>query len=179
MGLPKLPQEYSLSMVRSDGDRSRVFLRADRSRVEFDSTNGHSVVVIARGDLGVAWQSQNAGPWVETSLDPRIFSADVDPSNFFVWKEAGAVELEGHQCTHYHGFLDNLDGTMVEECFVLPSGIRRRTVTYRTDGGVGIVINCLDVKLGPPPLELFELPPETHELRMGSRNNKRRGPNLH
>lgn len=167
MRLPALPTEYSCSIVRSDGDRSRIFLRSDRRRVEIDFTNGHRHIVIARGDLGIGWVWQNVDPWLETPMDWQLISGDVDPSSALIWKEVGPVPIDGESCIRFQGFADGGRGAMQEECFVLPSSIRRRTITYRTDGGVGIVLDCLDVVLGAPALELFELPENAQVQRIG------------
>lgn len=169
--LPPLPKEYSASVIRSDGDRSRVYLRGDRRRVETEFSNRQRHVVIARGDLGVGWLWQNADPWLETPMDWELVSGDVDPSTALDWKEHGSANVDGETCIHFRGFAD--DGTMQEECFVLPSGIRRRMITYRTDGGVGIVVDCVDVELGPPAVELFDLPKNADVQRIGGGITKR------
>jgi hypothetical protein len=155
--LPGLPAEYAATLVRSDGDRTRIALRSDRRRVETEFKDGRRHIVIARGDLGVGWVWQDSDPWLETPLDWRAVAGGGDPSQALSWTEAGMAEIDGQPCRHFVGSPDGSGGVQ-QECFVLSSGIRRRTVSYRTDGTVGIVIDCLDVLVGPPPPEVFELP---------------------
>jgi hypothetical protein len=162
-----LPDEYSATIIRSDGDRSRVFLRSDRRRVETDFRNGRRHIVIARGDLGLGWIWQNADPWLETAMDWQMVSGDADPSTALSWQEVGHYEIDGQACTHFKGFGANSPARPQEECFVLPSGIRRREITYRKDGTVGIIVDCVDVELRPPPLGVFELPPDAEVRRIG------------
>ena len=172
MALPELPAEYSASLVRSDSDRTRIFLCSDRRRVETEFENGQCHIVIARGDLGVAWVWQNSDPWLETPLDWRAVSAVADPSLALSWRMVGVAEIEGQPCRQFVGTLDESGDHIEQECFVLANGIRRRTVTYCTDGTIGIVIDCLDAMVGQPPLEVFELPAGAEVLRSRRRSSK-------
>src|SRR5439155_25117825 len=101
--LPPLPTEYSATIVRSDGDRSRIFVRSDRRRIEMNFQNGHRHVVIARGDLGVGWIWQNADPWIETAIDWQMISGDADPSTALSWQEIGHLDIDGQTCKHFKG----------------------------------------------------------------------------
>lgn len=168
MGLQKQPPEYSLTIVHADGGRSRILMRKDRRRVE-GSEGGHSTFVIARGDLGVIWSRQPGGLWIEMPVDQRLFSSQLELTLVTEWKEIGPAEVEGEPCTLYHGF--DADGSLLEACYVLPSGIRRREIRYRRDGTVGGVSECVDIVVGPPPLEHFELPPDAKFA--GKRRRKR------
>ncbi|MDB5327808.1 MAG: hypothetical protein JWM57_3377 [Phycisphaerales bacterium] len=132
-----------------------------------DFQNGQQHVMIARGDLGIGWIWQNAEPWLETPMDWQMVSGDVDLWSALAWQEAGQFDIDGETCLCFKGFGAGSCEKPQEECFVLPSGIRRRVITYRTDGGVGIIVDCVDLKLGPPPLSIFELPPDARVQRLG------------
>jgi len=174
MKLPALPAEYSASLVRSDGDRSRIALRSDRRRVETEFKNGQRHIVITRGDLGVGWIWQNFDPWLETPLDLRAVAAVADPSLGLSWRAVGDIEIDGQVCRHFVGSQVESGGT-VQDCFVLPNGIRRRTVTYCADGTVGLTIDTVDATVGPPPLDVFDLPAGAAVLRVGRRRSEGRG----
>src|SRR5947207_2929579 len=84
-----LPPQYAAEIIRSDGDRSLVFVDHGKRRIETEQ-HGHRSVVIGRPDLGVLYNLNEAGREVLTIDWRNIVIGPPDPTVFDI--PAGFVQ---------------------------------------------------------------------------------------
>ena len=153
-----MPKQYSAEIVRSDGDRCRVFSDGVRQRIELYGPSGIQSIVISRPDRGVAW---SLTPGSTTFYETPFTQQDnvTDPSSLLDWHEEGTEHIEGVECVRYCGRYFIPAGAAYELCFVERSnGVRRRSVTFDKSGALRLTVDWRSVNLEPPDPAVFEVP---------------------
>jgi hypothetical protein len=155
-----MPKQYSAEIVRSDGDRSRVFTDGLRQRIEIYAAGAVQGIVISRPDKGVAW-SFMAGSTLfhETPFTQQVAQSVVDPTSLLDWQEDGSEQIDGTECVRYRGRYRFPAGAAYELCFIeRATGMRRRSVTFDKTGAQRLTVDWRSVTFAPPDPAVFEVP---------------------
>jgi hypothetical protein len=158
--LPPLPGQFSAEVVRSDGDRTMVYVNGRIRRLEMsDPKTGVICIIIGRPDKGVLWSlTPHTKTYSQTKLPKR--GPGFDPFDIYDWKEDGSAVIDGRKCRRFIGRLRDasVSEDAHEACFVdANTGMRRRMVGY-VKGKATLTIDYLSAVVGPPPSKLFEMP---------------------
>lgn len=160
--LPPFPESYSVEIVRSDGARSVVYVDGETRRVEKYPKKGNPMILVSRADEGVIWSLSADGKTCTRVPKPAGGKGVVDPDALLDWTEDGEESIEGRRCRRFVGRsleTSRSSGGAHEVCYVdAETGIPRRKVTFDAKGEVGVTIDYVNVRMGPPPRVVFELP---------------------
>jgi hypothetical protein len=131
-------------------------------RLEFYPKSGPHSVVISRADKRVIWSLSPDSKTFSQAKMPDGMERAFDPDTLYDWSEDGVEIIDGRRCWRFVGRYREARGPIGdahEVCFVdAKSGMRRRTDSYDTKGKLVATIDYLNVKIGPPPRQVFEMP---------------------
>ncbi len=160
--LPPLPPQFSAEIVRSDGDRTKVYLDGSMRRIEMYFQAGQSNIIITRPDKGLMWSLEPEAKTYSQSRLPKGLDRLLDPDTLCEWTLDGTAVIDGHQCRRFVGRYRGQTGPIGEAyelCFVdVKTQMRRRMVTFDLKGKRALTIDYLNSVVGPPPRAVFELP---------------------
>ena len=153
---------------------SKVYQTPDKMRYETEGTGG--VVVIHRQDLGVQWMLINDSTYLETPLSDLDTGSPEDgvlPDGIRIIEQGdlGTRTIDGWDTRGYRVVTEDEEGTRTElETWVTGEGIPvLMQVASEQDGKpVSATIRTTDVRIGPQPDSLFEVPAEATRLDGGS-----------
>jgi hypothetical protein len=160
--IPPQPTQFAGEIVRSDGERSKVYVDGRMLRVERHLPAGQVSIIISRPDKRVIWAlTPESKTYSQTKL-PDNFERIIDPLTLCDWTEDGAEVIDGRRCRRFVGrYVEALGpaGSAHEICFVdAETGVRRRMITYDKNGKLALTVDCLNAVVGPPPRTVFEMP---------------------
>jgi outer membrane lipoprotein-sorting protein len=160
--LPPFPKSYSAEMVRSDGNRSVLYVDGWTRRLEFYPKSGQPSVVISRADKRVIWSlSPDTKTYSQTKM-PAGMERAFDPDTLYDWSEDGIEMIDGRRCRRFVGRYREASGPIGdahEVCLVdAETGMRRRVMTFDVKGKLALTIDYLNAKVGAPPRHFFEMP---------------------
>ncbi|HEX5443700.1 MAG TPA: hypothetical protein VFW87_07725 [Pirellulales bacterium] len=162
-----LPLQYSAEIVRSDGERGKVYLDGGKRRVEL-TVNGVTQMAIWRPDLGeyysINLEAQTYTAHTITAEMAAVMSADVEDD--VEWEYVAAERVGSHAVDVYDVFARNTELRRARVYVDSETHIRRKEVTFNDLGEEVLIIENTNVKTGPPSASVFELPPG---LRRNSR----------
>jgi hypothetical protein len=160
--LPPLPARYSAEVVRSDGDRTILYVDGWMRRLEIYPKTGHPTIVISRPDKGVIWSfTPHAKTYSQAKL-PRGLERAFDPDTLYDWTEDGTEMIDGRRCRRFVGRYREPSGPIGDAhevcCVDSNTGMRRRVVSFDVNGDLALTIDYLNAKVGRPSLAVFEMP---------------------
>jgi outer membrane lipoprotein-sorting protein len=160
--LPPFPKSYTVEMVRSDGDRTMLYVDGWTRRLEMYPKTGQSTIVISRPDKRVIWSLCPETKTYSQAKLPAGLERAFDPDTLYDWSEDGAEMIDGRRCRRFIGIYREARGPIGdahEVCFVdAKTGMRRRVVSYDVKGKQALTIDYLNSKVGPPRRDTFEMP---------------------
>jgi hypothetical protein len=160
--IPPPPTQLTAELVRSDGERTKVYMDGWMRRVELYFKTGQVSIVISRPDKGVIWSLTPQTKTFSQAKLPEHLERTFDPYTLWDWTEDGAEMIDGRRCRRFVGrYLAEMGsvGSAHEICFVdAETGVHRRVITYDKNGMMALTIDCLNAVVGPPPRAVFEMP---------------------
>ena len=164
MNLPPHPEKYSAEIVRSDGLIKRVFVNEWMRRIESGGT-----ITIFRPDKEVIWFLKPTEKlYNERKMRVKTVERVLNPESLCDWTNAGTEAINGRECHKFVGkYKFSADKQEAYEiCYVeVDSGIRRREVTFNKNGKQVLVVDSLNVQIGPPDSKVFEVPKDYKKTR--------------
>lgn len=157
-----LPASFRATIVRSDGDVSKVWLDGSKRRVELTAKNHPSTATIFRPDLGVMYSvNTDEETFVEYPVGASeigVINANIEDGE--VWQHVGNSEIDGNSVDKYESWaVDSKSNYPRQLVFVdRETKMRRRVVTINKLGNPVLTIDYRDIVLGPQPPEVFEVP---------------------
>jgi hypothetical protein len=160
--LPPFPKSYTAEMVRSDGDRTMLYVDGWTRRLEMYPKVGQSSIIISRQDKRVIWSLSPDTKTYSQAKMPDGMERAFDPDTLYDWSEDGTEKIDGRRCRRFIGRYREARGPIGdahEVCFVeAKAGMRRRVDSYDMKGKLVATIDYLNAKVGPPPRQVFEMP---------------------
>ncbi|MGH7136184.1 MAG: hypothetical protein ACREHD_10625 [Pirellulales bacterium] len=155
-----LPLQYSAEIVRSDGDRIKVYLAEGKRRVEL-TVNGVTQITIWRADLGkfygINLDAQTYTSHTITAEDEATMSTDIEDD--VEWQYVATERFGSHTVDVYDVFARNAEARHARMHVDSETHIRWKEVTFNKLGKEVLTIETQNVGIGPPPASVFELPP--------------------
>ena len=154
-----LPLQYSAEIVRSDGERGKVYLDGGKRRAEL-TVNGVTQMTIWRPDLGefyaINLEAQTYASHTITAKDDAIMSADIEDD--VEWEYVATERLGEHTVDVYDVFARDSVDRQARIYVDREAHIRWKEVTFNKLGKEALTIERQNVEIGPPPASIFELP---------------------
>jgi hypothetical protein len=162
--------QFSADLVMSASGHSvtgKYYMNGDKMRMEM-SMMGQSSITIARHDKKVSWiLMPTQKTYMEVSMagkaqGPTPFDADAD----FKYTAMGTETVDGHPCKKMK-FTVTKNGTAFSGFHWLATDLKDLPIKWSDEAGTS-VMELKNVKLGPAPAELFELPAGYKKMEMPS-----------
>jgi hypothetical protein len=119
------------------------------------------MVVISRPDRGVMWQLDTEARTYRQAKLPEHLEDAFNPDMLDDWTKEGTEKIDGRRYLRFVARSVHPDRAHAirEVCFVDPkTHIRRRITTFDKSGKGVVTIDWLNVVVGPPPREVFNIP---------------------
>jgi hypothetical protein len=173
-----LPKTFVAELRRSDGIVSILHIDGDRRRIERHWPNGRVEIIIARPDLGLAYQLiPDQKLCVEMPLAPGSIERVWNPLSVGFWVPSGSEMIDGVLCDRYEARLRNEPSTCYEIYWLArDSRMWRRIVTIDTNGKPVLTCDYVNVSLEPPDPRVFEPPPNYERLWYTKASKKSKSP---
>jgi hypothetical protein len=127
-----------------------------------------TIVIISRPDRGVVWSiDPERKTYLETAVTDEVLDSVADPDDDFEWQVDGREAVDGRECLRWVG---RLPSESVAHCVVYVDALtqlRRRQVNYNKFGTERLMVDYLNVVIGPPDPALFELPDGLKRISLG------------
>jgi len=160
--LPPFPKRYTAEMVCSNGDRKMLYVADLNMRMEGFPKIGAPTILISRGDKRVIWWLSPSTTTYSQTRMPDGMERAFNPDTLYDWTEDGMETIGGRRCRRFVGRYTEARGPIGdahEVCFVdATTGMRRRSYSYDVNGKLVATIDYLNAKVGPPALQVFEMP---------------------
>jgi hypothetical protein len=153
---------FIAEMIRSDGDRTMLYVDGWMRRLERCPKSGRPSIFIWRPDKRVIWAlAPDVKTYSQTKM-PDDMERAFDPDAVCDWSENGTETIDGRKCRRFVGRYRKVSGPVGdahEVCFVdVETGMRRRVATYDARGELALTVDYLNAKVGPPSRDVFEMP---------------------
>jgi hypothetical protein len=123
---------------------------------------GSPRISIACADKRVMWSLDPNTKTYSQAKMPDWMERVINPEEVYDWSENGMEIIDGHKCRKFIGRFQGEPrpiGDAHEVCFIdAKTGMRRRVMTFDAKGKLALTIDYLNVKVGPPPRRIFEIP---------------------
>lgn len=161
--IPPLPKRFSAEVIRSDGDRTLIYVDGWSKRLDIYPKTGHPSIVISRPDKEVIWSlAPHTKTYCQSKL-PRGFERAFNPDTLYAWTEEGTEKIDDRIYRRFVGRYRETRtpiGAARDVCFVdRRTGMRRRVDSYDKRGKLVLRIDYLNAKIGRLPGNVFEIPP--------------------
>lgn len=153
------PKDMAADMVILQGgsvmNTAKIHISGPRSRMESDMMGG--LLSIVRRDRGIVWTLYpSKRQYTERPLDARTAAQDPasEPPGLISKEKIGAGKVDGHACTVYRMKIASPAGQpfTATSCVSDSLGLALRSET------AGIITELRNIRPGPQPASLFEIP---------------------
>lgn len=162
-----LPLQYSAEIIRSDGDRGRVYIDHKKRRTE-QTVGGMTTMTIWRSDLGKCYGIEcDTQVYDMTPITPEMeATASVDVEDDVEWEHVGTEKLGSRTVDVFDVFAKGTARCRSRVYVDVKTHIRWKTVTFNKLGKQVLIVETKNAVMGPPPASVFELPSGLREIRM-------------
>jgi outer membrane lipoprotein-sorting protein len=162
-----LPLQYSAEIVRSDGDKSKIYTDGRKSSTE-QTVSGMTTISIWRPDLGKMYGIEvDTKIYTTHSITPEMEAiAAVDIEDDIEWEYVATELFSSHTVDIYDVFGKGESHRRARIYVDKETHIRWKTVTFNQFGKEVLTIETKNVEIGPPPASVFELPSGLQEFRI-------------
>ena len=134
----------------------KFYSNTDRTRIEMNM-GGHSMINIVRRDKQVIWMIQpEQKSYMEMPIKPQDQPSPFDAAVDYNYTLIGPDTVDGHACKKYH-FSATVNGKAYTGFHWLAGDLQDMPIQWSDEDGK-YVTTLKNVKLGPSPAALFELP---------------------
>ena len=164
--------QFSADMVMTAQGHSvagKYYMNGDKMRMEM-SMMGQSSITITRHDKKLSWILMPAQKsYMEVSMEgkaqgPTPFDREAD----FKYTQAGTETVDGHPCKKMK-FAVVREGQTITGFHWLATDLKDLPIKWTDEAGTS-VMELKNVKLGPSPADLFELPAGYKKMEMPARH---------
>jgi hypothetical protein len=160
-----LPPQYSRDIVRSDGDAITGYVDGTKRRVD-QTVAGMTTIIISRPDLGVMYRIEANTQTYSTIPITRAMEAvagkDVEENQ--EWEHVTTEPFGSRVVDVFDVFLIGETHRRSRLYVDRETHIRWKEVTFNKLGKEVLVIEAKNVRVGPPPASVFELPAGLREV---------------
>jgi hypothetical protein len=160
--LPAFPKSYTVEVVRSDGDRTTLYVDGWMRRLDIHPKTGEPTIVISRPDKGLIWSLAPQNRTYSRAKLPAGWNRVFDPDKLHDWNEDGTEMIDGRRHRRFVGRYSGTQspiGKAREVCFIdATTGMRRRVDSYNKKGMLALRMDYLNAKVGRPPRTVFDMP---------------------
>lgn len=162
-----LPPQYSAEILRSDGDRMKIYTDGKKSRIE-QTVGGVTTIVIWRPDIGTAYRIElETQTLYAIPITPSMeATASIEVEDDVEWEYVTTEPFEEHMVDVFDVFAPGGACRRARIYVDSETNIRWKEVTYNTLGKEVLIIATTNVEIGSPPASAFEVPAGLQERRL-------------
>ena len=121
------------------------------------------MIVISRPDKGMGWRLMpETKTYSQFKFSQEMVDRAMTLNTLCDWTVGGSRVIDGRRCIRYVGrYRHHSEPCKAHEVHYVDAKTKmpRRVVTYNLHGKKALTMDYLNVVMGPPPRELFEIPP--------------------